>query len=279
VVVETSDPVGAAAALCYVPGVAWVAVGFTFPTLGEAGKAAGLLAKRYVKAGGGFTVDGEGTGGTVGGDVAGAVTSGILEMVKGSRVSASAKVRFRAASDGKRGVVGVEVAEGPGGASTGDLWASCLVSGGRRSSVLAWCALLSGYRVSLMHVRTSERSVLAVGRLYAELCRRAGPRALTLTVKEGGTTQDLVEMLKASGGEAFGGFSAGAKAAPRGLARTVTSPLYLMPEEQMKPIFDSLHLTPDDSEYDWESIRTARISVKRFDGWADDVSAVLDGLR
>jgi hypothetical protein len=259
--------------------VAWLAVGFAFPNMKEAGRAGGLLAKRYVGPRGAFSVEGEGTGGALGGDVAGAVTSGILEAVKGARVSASAKVRFRAASDGSQGVVGIEVAEGPGGVSTGNGWADCLISGGRHSSVLAWCALLMGFRVRLVHVRTSERSLLAVGRLYAELCRRVGPEALRLVVKEGGNMKDLSRLLEATGGEVFGGFRAGGKTMPRGLPSAATAPLYLMPEEQLNLVFESLRITPDDSEAKWESTPGDGFLVKRFEGWAEDVSAVLDGLR
>ena len=279
VVVEGRVPLSAAARIGHLPGVSWVAVGFTFASMKEAGRQAGLLAKRYVRRGERFSVEGEGIGGAVSADVSGAVTSGVLDVVKGSMVSESAKVRFRAAFDGKRGVVGVEVAKGAGGVSTGDLWASCLVSGGRHSAALAWCAQLMGYRVRLVHVKTTERSLLAVARLYAELSHRAGPQALELEVKERGTIKQLAEHLARSGGEVFGGFAGKGKEAPREFSGMVSAPLYLMPEEQFASLFESLGLVADDGDAKWGSARSVQLELKRFEGWADDVSAVLDGLR
>jgi len=279
VLVEGPDPLGTAATLGRIPGVSWVAVGLAFTSMKEAGTTAGLLAKRYLKRGDRFAVAGEGSAGAKGGDVAGAVTSGILDAVKGTRVSESARLTFRAASDGSRGVVGVEVMEGPGGATTGETWASCLVSGGVHSAVVAWCALLTGYRVRLVHVQTSEHSLLAVARIYAELSHRAGPHALKLEVKEGGTIKLLGEHLAALGGEAFGGFRASGDPAPKGLSKVISAPLYLMPEEEFSHIFESLGMKADDSVADWNSTAGAEFLLKEFSGWADDVSAVLDGLR
>jgi hypothetical protein len=279
VLVEGPDPMGTAATLGRIPGVSWVAVGHAFPSMKEAGTTAGLLAKRYLKRGDRFAVAGEGTAGATGADLAGAVTSGILDAVRGTRVSESARLTFRAASDGSRGVVGVQVMEGPGGTTTGETWASCLVSGGVHSAVVAWCALLMGYRVRLVHVQTSEHSLLAVARIYAELSHRAGPNSLKLEVKVGGTIKLLAEHLAAVGGKAFGGFRASRDPAPIGLSKVVSAPLYLMPEEEFSRIFESLGVNADDSVADWNSTAADGFQLKEFAGWADDVSAVLDGLR
>jgi hypothetical protein len=270
---------GTAAILGGIPGVSWVAAGLAFSSMREVGPTAGWLAKRYLKPGDRFAVEGEGTGGSTGADVAGAVTSGILDAVRGTRVSESARVTFRAASDGSRGAVGVEVMGGPGGTTTCESWASCLVSGGVHSAVVAWCALLAGYRVRLVHVQTSEQSLFAVARIYAELSHRAGPRALKLEVKEGGTVRALVGHLVAAGGEIFGGFRAGGDPAPKGLSKVVSAPLFLMPEEQFSRLFGALGVKAHDSVADWGSTADSGFRWKEFAGWADDVSAVLDGLR
>ena len=113
--------------------MAWIAAGFGAARVDELSSAGGVLAKRYLRRGDSFSVEAEATGGVLASDLGGAVTSRILEAVKGSRASESGKVRFRGAADGKAGVVGVEVAAGPGGVPTGVVGASCLVSGGVHS--------------------------------------------------------------------------------------------------------------------------------------------------
>ena len=278
VVVEGPDPLKAASAFGHMPGVSWVAVGIAFTSIKEAAPSAGLLARRYLIHGDKFSVEGEASGGAVSADIAGTVTSGILDSVKGARVSESPKVRFRAAFDGRRGVVGVEVTKGPGGVTTGARWASCLVSGGKHSSVVAWYAALMGFRVKLVHVRTTEETVLAVARLYAELSHRVGPGALKLLVEEGGTVKELVDLLNPEQGKVFGGFRAIGRAPPRGLSKYVTAPLYLLPEEEYVEQFENLGLTADDSEGSWAPTAKGGLRVRKFEGWADDVSAILDGL-
>ena len=279
VVVEGPDPLRAATAFGNVPGVSWVAVGTTFKSINEAAPSAGRLARRYLTHADRFSVEGEATEGAVGADIAGAVTSGILDSVKGARVSQLPKVRFRAAFDGRRGVVGVEMAKGPGGVTTGTRWASCLVSGGRHSSVVAWYALLMGFRVELVHVSSTEESMLAVARLYAEMSHRVGPGPLKLLVKEGGTIKELIDLLDSSHGEVFGGFRATGRHPPRELSKSVKAPLYLLPEEEYVKRFEDLGLKADDSESRWASTPSKALRLRRFEGWADDVSAVLDGLQ
>lgn len=280
VIDEGTEPLRAAAALAHMPGVAWVAVGMPVKSMKEAGLFAGRLGVKYLKRGDRFAVEGEGTRNVVGADVAGAVTSGILEAVKGARVSEAPRVRFRAAFDGRKGVVGVQVATGPGGVSTGKEWVTCLVSGGLHSSVLAWTALLMGYRVRLVHAETGERGLLAVARLYAELSHRVDSRGLRLEVLKGGAlARVLASHLSKSGEESFAGFHSTGGRVTGPLARRASAPLYLMPEELFRSEFDALGIRGDDSRADWGTKGGAEFAMRTFEGWAEDVSAVLDGLR
>ncbi len=280
VVAEGAEPLRAAAALAHMPGVAWVAAGMVVPSMKDAALSAGSLAKRYLKKGGKFAVEGEGARGTVGADVAGAVTSGVLEAVKGARVSETARVRFRAALEEKRGVVGVEVANGPGGTSMGEEWATCLVSGGSHSSVLAWNALLAGYRIRLIHAETDERGLLAVARLYAELSHRVDSRGLMLEVLAGGNVpKTLASCLSKSEGKVFAGFHSTGGPVPAPLVGRLASPLYLMSEELFLSEFEALGIRGDDARVNWGAAGVAGSASRTFEGWAEDVSAVLDGLR
>ena len=280
-VVEGTEPLRAAAALQYTPGVAWVAAGFSFHSLSEAAKVSGQLASRYLRRGQTFSVEAEGEGGVAASDVGGVITSGVLESVKGARVhSESPKVRFRAAFGGKKGVVGIEVRRGPGGVTMGTRWATCLVSGGAHSSVLAWAALLVGFRVRLVHLKVADGGLRAVARLYAELCRRVDPRGLRLEVMEGAAlSEELANYLAKSRGQTFGGFNATRGPVPAVLRGVVEAPLYLLPEETFASEFRSLGIRADDSEAQWASSGNTSFLVRAFDGWAEDVSAILDGLR
>ena len=160
------EPIELAALFGNMPGVSWVAVGLEARSLRGLSSAATELAKRYVRKGDRFIVEAEGTAGVLASDIAGIVTTAVLDGSKGSRVSVeSPKVRFRAAFDGDRGVVGVEVRRGQGGTPTRSERVACLVSGGTHSSVVAWEAVLQGYSVQLIHVKYSEESLRAVARL------------------------------------------------------------------------------------------------------------------
>ena len=77
-----------------------MAVGLTARSYGELSLAARKLAHSYLGKGDTFAVDAEATSGTAASDIAGIVTSAVLEGARGSRVSESPKVRFRAAIDG-----------------------------------------------------------------------------------------------------------------------------------------------------------------------------------
>lgn len=279
VIIEGRSPVTAAGILRNLPGVAWVGVGFSIVSLREASEAGRKLAKAYLRRGDGFSVSAEVTGDASASDLGGVVSSAILEAVKGSRASESPKVKIRAAFDGVRGVVGVEVSQGPGGLSMGNGWATCLVSGGMHSSLMAWEALVAGYRVRLLHLRGDDEGLRAVGRLYAEFSHRVDPRGLALTVIEGGgEATRLASRLAESRGPVFSGCHRGVGRAPKLLERITTSPLFLLPEEDFQRGFDRLGVKAAVNATGWET-RGGKSESKSYEGWAEDVSAVIEGLR
>ena len=273
------EPIGVAALVGSMPGVSWVAAGMAASSPKELREAAGALGVRYLRRGDRFAVEAEATRGMTSGDLAGTVTSSMLEAVKGARVSDTPKVRFRAAFDGRAGVVGVEVKAGVGGVPTGAEQAACLVSGGVHSSVLAWMAMLQGFRVQLVHAEVDERSLRAVARLYSELSHRGDPRWLGLEVIQGGPTSGALRSYAgASKVPVFAGFhSAGMEVGAR--VTGSLSPLYLVPEETFHMEYEALGLKPLDSHVDWRAQGAGGLRVRRFGGSMADVSGVLDGVR
>lgn len=281
VIVEGSEPLGVAEMFEHMPGVAWTAAGIATNSFKGLVGVSGDLARKYLRRGDRFAVEAEGVSNAVASDVVGAVTSRILDTVKGVRVSIEVpRVRFRAAYDGSRGTVGVEVKRGPGGVPTGRDSVVCLVSGGSHSSVVAWMATLMGFRVRLVHAKSKEEGLRAVARLYSELSHRADPRGLRLEVLEGSSESDALPRHAArSRDPVFGGFHAAGGGAPRSLRGSVKSPLYLMPEERFISEFESLRLKGYDSLADWKVPGSKKFTVRTFGGVAADVSDVLDGLR
>ncbi len=278
VVVSGSEPLGVAALVRFMPGIRWIAAGFAGESTGDLAEASADLAKSYLRKGGRFSVVSEATGSTLASDVGGMVTTRILETLKGARVSESSKVRFRAAVDGRSGVVGVEVSGGVGGVPTGTEEVTCLVSGGVHSAVCAWMAALAGYRVKMVHVKESDRSVLAVARLYSELSHRLDPRGVSLEVLEGGAVaRTLAKRATRLEGGVFGGFTPG-RSAPKALRGVVWAPVYLLPEETFGAVFESLGIKPALATADWCEGGKAAYSVKAYSGGPADVSEVLDGL-
>ncbi|MDG6909493.1 MAG: hypothetical protein JRN57_01195 [Nitrososphaerota archaeon] len=274
------EPVGACSIFENMPGIAWTAAGYTVGGPGEVAKVSAALAANYLRRGYRFSVKAEASGRGRSSDLAGAVTSAMLEEVKGARaVNEGAKVRFRAALDGEKGAVGVEVAVGPGGSPMGDEKVVCLVSGGVHSSVLAWNAVLLGFRVKLVHAPTGEESTMAAARLYAELSNRADPRGLSLTLAEGGGSAAgrLSKVVAKCKEQVFGGFTAG-RPAPALLGSKVLSPLYMMPEESFESQFAALGLKSDDRLTDWGAEAAGTPGLRTFGGKTADVSGVLDGL-
>ncbi len=279
IVIAGPEPLALSALLGGKSGVAWTAAGLTAASRRELASASATLARGYLRRGDGFSIEAEGGGGATSADVSGTITSAILETVKGTRVSSEApNVKFRATSEGAGGVVGVEVRAGPGGVPTGNCWATCLVSGGIHSAVVASDAILAGYRLRLVHASAGEESLLAVARLYVELCHRCDPRGLKLEVLEGDPVQSgLAAVAAKAEGEVFGGFHFPCPV-PRSLSKA-SAPLFLLPEERFRAEFDALGITGFESETDWAGRGTGRPRVKRYRGPAADVSAVLDGLR
>lgn len=279
VAVRGPEPIGVAALLQHLPGVSWIAAGYSADSAGGMAKAAELVARSYVRRGGRFAVEAEATLGTLASDAAGAVTSRILEVARGARVSEAPKVKVRVAVDGEKGAVGAEVRGGEGGVPTGDGSAACLVSGGVHSSVVAWMSVLAGFKVRLLHVKVSEQSVLAVARLYSELSNRADPRGLSVEVVEGGSVSGAIAgIVGRARGEIFAGFHAGTGSSPTHLRPAVTSPLFLMPEEGYLREFKSLGIRPFDQKNRWVRSGPEKCLSRSFSGGPADVSAVIDGL-
>ena len=280
IIVEDMEPLGVAAKLEHTPGVSWIAAGLASRSFNELLENSATLARNYLKRGDRFSLDAEGSGDMARPDVAGGLISRILESSKGTRVSLeNPKIRFRTAFDGPRGVVGVEIARGPGGIPTGVQSAACLVSGGRHSSVVAWMALLAGYKVRLVHALVGEESLLGVARLYAELSHRTDPRGLMLQVVEGKSpSSSLMGIVRSTNEPVFGGFHASGRGIPRSFKGRVVSPLYLMSEEMFDEESDSLALKSYDAKMTWASGRNEEAQIRSFGGVTADVSEVVDGL-
>lgn len=280
VVVEGPEPTAVATMLRHMPGVSWIAVGMSAGSLNELGSVASGLAENYLRRVDRFSVLAEATGGAVPSDVAGVVASAALEAVKGARIDEQApRVRLRAAFDGIRGAVGVEIMQGPGGAPTGTGDATCLVSGGKHSSVVAWMALLSGCSVRLLHAKVDDRSLREVARLYSELSNRADYSSLSLEVLEGGeATRALMDRARRSGGSVFGGFHPGCSSVPKALKGSVEAPLSLLTEEEFDGRLSELGLRGYDVKQDWSAGKSERATIRKFGGARADVSGVLDGL-
>ena len=278
VIIAGPEPLRLAALFGDMPGVSWVAVGLTARTQHGLSLAARELARKYLRKTDRFFVEAEGTAGALASDISGIVTSAVLEGAKGSRASSdSPRVRFRAAFDGEQGVVGVEVRRGPGGAPTGEEMVACLVSGGMHSSVVAWEAVVQGFRVRLVHAKYSEESVRAVARLYSELSYRADPRGLSLEVLEGGSVGgELSRYASSFRGKVFGGYTPNA---PGRQLPGLLHPLYLMSEEKFLTEFEPLGIKSFDAPEDWDKEGEGKRIVRMFVGRRADVSGVLDGMR
>jgi hypothetical protein len=290
-VVADRDPVAVARRLGSLPGVAWVAVGYRFGRPEGYLKTLELLAKRYVSRGKTFKIsaqvaDSEQTAGD-------AVLSGnsqLLSSIPGSRVDERKPgVRFRVSIQGPRGSCGAQVREGPGGFPTGEDWVSCLVSGGERSSSMAWMAALSGYSLRLVHSWVDDASLRAVARLYSELSFRMDPRRLELVLLTGGQTFGRIgSWLRDNKEAAFAGTRVGR---PDSLADTAKSfpnlafPLVLLQDTDVGATYRSLGVgraanAPGRGGMALSALEaTARYSEAKFGGAQADASAVIDALK
>jgi hypothetical protein len=151
------------------------------------------------------------------------------------------------------------------------------------SSVTAWLALLSGFRVELVHVVTSDESLREVARLYAELSHRVDPTSLKLLVLQGAPVDVLVQgwlgSKRSREKEVFAGNHAGcSKRAFKNAVTEVRSPLFLLPEEKFETCLASLSLRGLPAPNELAGEINGHIRQMRFGGKRADVSAVLDGL-
>jgi len=144
--------------------------------------------------------------------------------------------------------------------------------------VLAWMALLQGFRIRLVHAEVSEEGLRAVAKLYSELSHRGDPRWMELEVIRGETVAGALRAyIAASKIPVFAGFhSSGGEASAK--VRGALAPLYLMPEERFGSEFESLGLWPYEAAVDWREQGAGGWRSMKFGGKAADVSAVLDGL-
>ncbi len=286
------DPVDAARRLAHLPGVDWVAVGYRFS--GTDGYLATLLqlAKRYVSRGVGFRVRAQSSGSRMSqGDLVLSGNSEVLAGIPGARVDERRpRARFRVCVEGSRGACGVEIVEGPGGTPTSQQWAACLVSGGERSSAMAWMAALSGYSVRLVHSASDDPALRRVARLYAELSRRMDPRCVEVIVLKGGGTPvgRLGSWLQGDAEVALAGLRPGRLAALTGLASrfpNLAFPLLLVGDGAVKGAFGSLELgTPAGGRtrpaLTLEALRSGgSFTVTRFGGVEADSNEVIDALK
>jgi hypothetical protein len=280
IVVEGPEPLRVATMLGTMPGVAWVGAGVSVSSVSELSAATGSLAKKYLRKGGKFSVLAEAGEGMVRADLASSATSSVLDSVKGTRVDEEApQVRFRVAFDGSLGVAGVELANGPGGAPPGKDVAACLVSGGKHSSVVAWMAMLSGFRVKLVHARVDGDALKEVARLYLELSQRGDPGALSLEVLEGADpASELGSWSKENDFLVFVGSHAGCSGFPPGLGQRAKAPLFVLSEERFDAEYKGLELRGVAGATGWRTGGGGRFETRRFAGAVGDVSQVIDGL-
>lgn len=248
-VVGAKDPVDAARRLAFLPGVEWVAVGYRFS--GSEGYLGTLtrLARRYVSKGTRFRVSAQSSGSkTSSGDLVLSGNSEILSAIPGARVDErKPRARFRVCLEGQKGACGVEIVRGPGGTPTSAEWVSCLVSGGERSSAMAWMAALSGYSVRLVHSASDHASLRHVARVYSELSRRMDPRCVEAIVLEGDESPHgrLGTWLRMQDEVALAGLRPAPLSTLAGLASgfpNLAFPLLLVGEGSLRETFTSLEL-------------------------------------
>ncbi len=298
VAVLGGEPATAARYCAYLPGVAWIGLGYTSEGALEAILGSlEALGGRYLKTDSRFSVQAEVTGVKIlRGDLIGAANSRLLGLRRGGRIDErNPELIFHVALDGNLGVAGVEIRKGVGGAPTSGTKAFCLVSGGVHSSVVAWLAALAGFSVELVHLRTSEESVVEAARLYSELSHRMDPTRLKLTLltgsKDSSRSGVLETWLKKRGGKGgrsespvFAGFHPECRGKLRWRSVTeVLNPLLLFPESEFKSVFNSLGLRGyTESGGLLSATRESGASAYRvasFGGVRADLHEVVDSIR
>jgi hypothetical protein len=292
-IIETGEPVAAARDLAHLPGVEWIGVGGRFNGADSYLKSLVSLGERYLPRAKTFKVSAQ-TRSTrqLPGDLILAGNSQLLSSFAGTRVQEKTPdVRFRVALEGSKGACAAEIVSGPGGAPSSPRWVVCLVSGGARSSAMAWLAALSGYSVRLLHSSTGEPALRQVARLYSELSHRLDPQCLELVLLTGETDPfgRIGRWLEESREEALAGLHPDR---PEELARlaarfpNLAMPLLLFPADQIRTIYRSLEVgRPVDegrqSGFKLEALeRRAAYSILKLGGRRPtDANSVLDRIK
>jgi hypothetical protein len=284
------DPVDVARSLSFLPGVAWIAVGFRFRGAGNYLKNLELLAKRYLSKGRTFRISAQVVDSAqTAGDVVLSGNSALLSSIQGAKVDERRpQVRFRVCIQGARGACGAEIRGGPGGSPTSGEWVACLVSGGERSSALAWMAALSGFSLRLVHSRTDEVALRHVTRLYSELSFRMDPSCLELVVLDGGKSPvgRIGGWLHDHRGAVFAGLRPGRSEVPMELARrfpNLALPLILVQDDEIGTIYRSLGLGRPATGAGGLTLKAlearSAYSESRFGGVQADSNAVIDAMK
>jgi len=288
--VAADDPVAVARSLSFLPGVAWIAVGFRFKGNDGYMKSLGLLGKRYLSKGKTFRITAQSVRSSQSaGDMVLAGNSELLSLVAGAKVDErKPHLRFRVCVEGEDGACGAEIRGGPGGTPTGGDWVSCLVSGGENSSSLAWMAALAGFSIRLVHSWTDDAAIIQVAKLYSELSFRMDARCLELVVLEGGRSLfgRIGRWLHDHDGQAFAGLRPNR---PDVLARLAAKfpnlalPLILLQEDYISAIYRSLGLGRAAEGGGGMTVRAMEAgtpySESRFGGVQADSNAVIDAIR
>jgi hypothetical protein len=290
--VSSKDPVAIARSLSLLPGVSWIAVGFRFSGTEGYLRDLQLLATRYLPKGGKFRISAQVTAsGQTAGDVVLAGNSALLSSTPGAKVDESRpRVRFRVSIEGRRGACGAEIRAGPGGVPSGSTWVACLVSGGERSSAMAWMAALAGFSIRLVHSRADEYALRQVARLYSELSHRMDPRCLELVVLDGGKNPfgRIGGWLRDHKGAAFAGMRLQSSGSSADLAKrfpNLALPLVLVQDEAVSSTYRSLGIGRT-SKADRGAALTlgtledrGKYSERRYGGVQADSNAVIDAMK
>jgi hypothetical protein len=290
--VSAEDPVEVARRLSLLPGVSWIAVGYRFSGMEDYLRNLGVLAKRYLARRRTFRISAQVVASKqTAGDVVLAGDSALLSLVSGARVDeGKPQVRFRVCVGGTRGACGVEIRAGPGGLPMGGDWVACLVSGGERSSSMAWMAALSGFSVRLVHSRTDEVSLRQVARLYSELSHRVDPRCLELVILQGGKDPiaRIGGWLRDNRSSAFAGLRPERSDSATSLVErfpNLALPLILVQDEAIGSTYRSLGLgrpsnVGSDSGMSLGRLEArSRYSQVRFGGVEADSNTVIDAVK